>query len=57
MTKGHNQGKTNDVDPENKTKGQDRHLTDSQKKKENDKEGRNPDSDPSGGTKGKNSIS
>ena len=56
MTKGHNKGKTNDPDPENKTPGQDRHLTDSDKKK-NQNNGRNPDPDPSDGTKGKNSIS
>lgn len=31
MTKGHNKGKTNDPYPENKVKGQDRHLTDKKK--------------------------
>ena len=56
MTKGHNQGKTNDADPDNKTKGQDRHLKDSNKDKSPNK-GRNSDPDPSGGRKGKNSIS
>lgn len=56
MTKGHNKGKTNDADPENKTPGQDRHLPDSKKDKSPDK-GRSSDEDPSGGTKGKNSIS
>lgn len=54
MVKGHNQGKTNDVDPENKTKGQDRHLSD--KKKDKSNKGRNAEEDPSGGTKGRNSI-
>lgn len=54
MTKGHNQGKTNDEDPENKTPGQDRHLPDS--KKDDSKKGRNADPDPSGGTKGKNNV-
>lgn len=57
MTKGHNQGKTNDVDPENKTLGQDRHLSNKDKERKNDKEGRSPEKDPSGGTKGQNSIS
>lgn len=57
MTKGHNQeNKTNDADPKNKTKGQDRHLQDSKKDKSPEK-GRNSDPDPSGGRKGKNSIS
>lgn len=56
MTKGHNKGKNNDADPENKTPGQDRHLPDSKKDKGHDK-GRNSEEDPSGGTKGQNSIS
>jgi len=57
MTKRHNQDKkTNDADPKNKTKGQDRHLPDSKKDKSPDK-GRNSDPDPSGGRKGQNSIS
>ncbi len=55
MTKGHNKGKTNDPDPENKTTGQPRHLTDQSKKKDEDR-GRNPEKDPSGGTKGKNNV-
>lgn len=54
MTKGHNQGKTNDPDPENKVPGQDRHLPDS--KKDKDDKGRNSDPDPSGGRKGKNNV-
>ncbi len=56
MTKGHNKGKNNDPDPENKTPGQHRKLTDQDKKKQ-DKSGRNPDPDPSDGTKGKNNVS
>ena len=56
MTKGHNQEKTNDADPKNKTKGQDRKLSDSQKEKSPNK-GRNSDEDQSGGTKGQNAIS
>lgn len=55
MTKGHNKGKSNDADPENKTPGQDRHLSDSKKGKSN--QGRNADPDSSDGTKGQNSIS
>lgn len=55
MTKGHNKGPTNDRDPQSKGQGQDRHLKDSKKDKSHDK-GRNADEDPSGGTKGKNSI-
>lgn len=54
MTKGHNQGPTND--PEKHTKGQHRSLSDSKKDKSPNK-GRNKDGeDPSEGTKGKNSI-
>ena len=56
MTKGHNKGKNNDPAPQNKVTGQDRHLPDSRKDKSHDK-GRNAEEDPSGGTKGKNSIS
>lgn len=56
MTKGHNKGHTNDKDPQSKGKGQDRHLSDSQKDKSHDK-GRNPkEEDPSDGTKGQNAI-
>lgn len=53
MTKGHNKGKTND--PENKVQGQDRHLPDDKKKK-SPKKGRNPDPDPSEGSKGQNNV-
>lgn len=54
MTKGHNQGPVND--PDKHTKGQHRSLKDSKKDKSPNK-GRSKDGeDPSGGTKGKNSI-
>lgn len=56
MTKGHNQGKTNDAEPKKKTKGQDRKLSDSKKDKSPD-QGRNSDRDPSGGRKGQNAVS
>lgn len=56
MTKGHNQGKSNEENPKGKTKGQDQHLPDSKKDKSPDK-GRSSGKDPSGGSKGKNSIS
>lgn len=57
MTKGHNRGgPNNDAHPEKKGKGEHRHLTDEDKKDLPDN-GRNPDSNPSDGTKGKNSIS
>jgi hypothetical protein len=55
MTKGHNKGETNDRDPQNKGQGQDRHLTNKKKEKAPD-HGRNPDPDPSEGTKGQNAI-
>lgn len=55
MTKGHNKGKPNDPDPKNKVKGQERHLSDQKKNKAPDR-GRNPNPDPSKGSKGKNSI-
>ncbi len=56
MTKGHNKGHVNDIEnKENRSQGQDQHLPDSKKDKSHDK-GRNSDEDPSGGTKGKNSI-
>lgn len=54
MVKGHNKG-SNDADPENKTQGQHRHLSDKKKDKSPHK-GRNAEEDPSEGTKGKNSI-
>lgn len=53
MTKGHNklENNTNDIDQENKTPGQDRHLTKKDRKRENDREGRSPEEDPSNGRK------
>ena len=56
MTKGHNQGKSNDANPKDKTKGQDRHLSDAQKDKSPDKGRNKDDKDPSGGTKGRNAV-
>ncbi|MFT2010165.1 hypothetical protein ACMA1I_15935 [Pontibacter sp. 13R65] len=59
MTKGHNQGNDNKSRPqaENKQeqhKGQNRHMTDQQKKK--GPQGRHEEEDQSGGTKGQNAI-
>jgi len=54
MTKGHNKGPTND--PEEHTKGQHRSLSDSKKDKSPNKGKNKDEEDPSGGTKGKNSI-
>lgn len=54
MTKGHNKGPVNDQ--ENHTKGQHKSLSDSKKDKSHDKGRNKDDEDPSGGTKGKNSI-
>lgn len=53
MTKGHNKGPVNDQ--EKHTKGQHKSLSDSKKDKSPNK-GRNKEEDPSGGTKGKNSV-
>lgn len=55
MTKGHNKGRPNDPNPEEKAKGHDRHLTSTDKKKNPDR-GRNPEEDPSGGTKKSNAV-
>lgn len=55
MVKGHNKGDSNDPNPENKAQGQDRHLKESKKDKGQDR-GRNPDPDPSEGTKKKNNL-
>jgi hypothetical protein len=54
MVNGHNKG-SDDPDPENKTKGQNRSLKESAKDK-NPKKGRNKNEDPSQGKKGKNNI-
>ncbi|MFN3404819.1 MAG: hypothetical protein ACK40G_12025 [Cytophagaceae bacterium] len=54
MTKGHNKGKNNSNRPA--MKGQDRHLTNKEKKKELAGKGRNAEEDQSYGRKGKNSI-
>ncbi len=54
MVKGHNKG-SNDPDPENKAKGQNRKLKESNKVKSPNK-GRNKEEDPAKGSKGKNSI-
>ncbi len=53
MTKGHNKldNSTNDIDQENKTQGQDRHLSKKDRKRENNRSGRNEEEDPSQGTK------
>lgn len=57
MTKGHNKGgNNNDANPEDKAKGQHRKLSDQDKKKQPNN-GRNPDPDPSDGTKKQNNIS
>jgi hypothetical protein len=57
MTKGHNKHhKSNDPHLEDKTKGQSRHLTNKEKKKQNEPHGRSADPDPSKGTKGQNAI-
>lgn len=59
MTKGHNQDKHKQTNPEEENKkhvkGQHEHLSDSQKNK-SPHQGRSSGEDPSGGTKGKNSI-
>ncbi|MCC9138195.1 hypothetical protein ACFSKU_00305 [Pontibacter silvestris] len=59
MTKGHNKGEDKLSRPEaenrqEKDNGQNRHLSDQQKKK--GPQGRHPNEDPSGGTKGSNAI-
>lgn len=53
MTKAHNQlnESTNDIDPDNKTKGQHRGLKGQARKTENKREGRSPEEDPSNGRK------
>ena len=53
MTKGHNKldNNTNDIDQENKTKGQTRSLSNKDRERKNDREGRSPEEDPSNGTK------
>jgi hypothetical protein len=52
MTKGHNQlNGTNDIDPENKSKGENRSLSNSARKTKNEREGRSPEKDPSNGRK------
>lgn len=53
MTKGHNKldKNTNDVDPENKAQGQHRGLSDKDRDRKNDREGRSPEEDPSNGRK------
>jgi len=61
MTKGHNKGHVNEVEGEKKnSKGQDRHLTNAQKEREKEKddvrEGRRSDPDPSDGRKGNNNV-
>ena len=55
MTKGHNQGENSKKDPDKKTKGQDEHLTNKEREK-NQGKGRNADPDPSDGRKGKNNV-
>ncbi len=55
MTKGHNQGKPDEKDPKNKTRGQHEHLT-NKDRENNEREGRNADPDPSDGRKGKNNV-
>ena len=53
MTKGNNklENNTNDIDQENKGKGQDRHLSNKDRERKNDREGRSPEEDPSNGRK------
>lgn len=56
MTKGHNKGRTKEDKAKGEhTPGQTTHLKEGNKDKSPNK-GRNKDEDPSGGTKGKNSI-
>jgi hypothetical protein len=51
MTKGHNklENNTNDIDQDNKTQGQVRHLSKKDRERKNDREGRSPEEDPSNG--------
>lgn len=53
MTKGHNklENNTNDIDQENKAQHQHRHLTNKDRERKNDREGRSPEEDPSNGRK------
>jgi hypothetical protein len=60
MTKGHNQDKHKQTNPEEdkhkKVQGQHEHLKESNKDK-SPNQGRSSGEDPSGGTKGQNSVS
>lgn len=53
MTKGHNNldKNTNDINSDNKTKGQHRSLSNKDRDRKNERSGRSPEEDPSEGSK------